>query len=165
MKFIDRFLKKSSKITYPDDVIVAAVSGKLIPASHIHDEVFSKEIMGKTIGLEPLDGTVVAPANGVLEVVYPTGHAFAVRANNGMSLLVHIGIDTVNLQGKGFSILKKQGDTVNAGEPVIVFDLKLIKQLQYDPVIIMAIMEADSLPGEISYIEYSDVQRGQVITL
>ncbi|MBP3275519.1 MAG: PTS glucose transporter subunit IIA [Kandleria sp.] len=75
---------------------------------------------------------MTSPANGVLSVLFPTGHAFGITTNDGTELLVHIGIDTVNLKGKGFNVLAKQGDHVLAGQPIIKVDRDLIKQEGYD---------------------------------
>ena len=86
--------------------------------------MFSQEAMGQTVAVEPTNGLIRSPANGELEMVFETKHAFAVRMKDGTGLLVHIGVDTVNMKGEGFTALKQQGDTVKAGEPVIKVDLK-----------------------------------------
>lgn len=87
--------------------------------------MFAQEIMGQTIGFVPKNGLIVSPANGTLEVVFQTGHAFGVRMQDGTGLLVHIGINTVDMNGKGFKIFARQGDTVKAGQPIIFVDLAM----------------------------------------
>ncbi len=91
MGLMDLFKKKE----FNDDQIVSIVDGDMISPSEINDQMFSQEMMGKTIGFK-LDGdTIVAPINGTLSVMYPTGHAFGIEQENGLSVLVHIGIDTL----------------------------------------------------------------------
>ena len=80
----------------------------MISLKEINDPMFAEEMMGQTIGFILSVGEVVVPATGRLEVLFPTGHAFALRMNDGTGLLVHIGIDTVNLKGKGFKVLKSK---------------------------------------------------------
>ena len=106
-----------------DDTIVAPVTGDLIAAADIDDPAFASGAMGQTVAVVPADGTVCSPANGTLEMVFDTGHAFGLRMADGTGLLVHIGIDTVGMTGDGFKILKHQGDVVRAGEPVVEVDL------------------------------------------
>jgi glucose-specific phosphotransferase system IIA component len=146
-----------------DQDIVSPVTGRLIPASELSDQMFQEEMMGQTIGIVPMDGTVCAPANGVLEVMYPTGHAFAVRRSDQEGILVHIGIDTVNLKGKGFRILKKQGDTVKAGEPIVLADISLIKSEGLDPSVMLVITEPAENGEKETYISSRDVMQGEII--
>lgn len=102
--------------------LVAPVSGELKDLSMVDDPVFSKGTMGKGFAVAPSTNTVVSPVSGDLMMVFPTGHAFAVKTEDGAEVLVHIGIDTVELKGEGFTSLKAQGDSVSAGEPVVEFD-------------------------------------------
>lgn len=113
----------------------------MISPKEINDPMFAEEMMGQTIGFILSDGEVVAPATGRLEVLFPTGHAFALRMNDGTRLLIHIGIDTVNLKGKGFKVLKKQGDRVKAGEIVVKVDLDTVKQAGYDAITMLIVTE------------------------
>lgn len=113
----------------------------MISPKEINDPMFAEEMMGQTIGFILSDGEVVAPAIGRLEVLFPTGHAFALRMNDGTRLLIHIGIDTVNLKGKGFKVLKKQGDRVKAGEIVVKVDLDTVKQAGYDATTMLIVTE------------------------
>lgn len=113
----------------------------MISPKEINDPMFAEEMMGQTIGFILSDGEVVAPATRRLEVLFPTGHAFALRMNDGTRLLIHIGIDTVNLKGKGFKVLKKQGDRVKAGEIVVKVDLDTVKQAGYDATTMLIVTE------------------------
>lgn len=109
-----------------DDDIVAMADGKIVPVNTVSDEVFASEAMGKTCVFQ-YDGpfvTICAPANGELSALFPTGHAFGIAMHNGMELLIHIGVNTVNEKGSGFRVLAKQGDSVKAGTPVVEVNLK-----------------------------------------
>ncbi|MCH3961664.1 MAG: PTS glucose transporter subunit IIA [Solobacterium sp.] len=143
--------------------IVAPVTGKLIPASELSDQMFREEMMGQTIGIMPTDGTVCSPANGILEVLYPTGHAFAVRRSDQEGILVHIGIDTVNLKGRGFRMLKKQGDPVKAGEPIVIADLNTVKEAGLDSCVMLVITEPAEEGKKETYIPSGSVAHGEVI--
>ena len=147
-----------------DDAIRAVADGKMILPCEIKDAVFSGELMGQTIGIIPENGKVVSPISGTLEVMYPTGHAFAVRGMNGVGILVHIGIDTVTLNGKGFKILKKQGDSVIAGENVVTVDLHYLQESGIDSTIMIVETEPGT-DGKIKFIDPCEVKRNQIISM
>lgn len=115
-----------------EDQFYPVCQGRIIPTKEIKDPVFAEETLGETIAFEPISGEFYSPADGVIEVLFPTGHAFALRTTDDIVLLVHIGIDTVSLQGKGFTIHKQEGDSVKAGELVITADMDLIKKAGLD---------------------------------
>ena len=120
------------------------------------------EAMGQTVAVEPANGTIGAPANGVLESVFETGHAFTLRMKDGTGLLVHIGVDTVNLKGKGFAVLKKQGDTVAAGEPVVKVDLAAVKAAGYSTQTMTVVAEPLDDASPVSFMPFgAAVTRGQ----
>ena len=147
-----------------DNVIVAVADGALIGPDKIKDEMFSQEAMGQTIAVEPTSGVIVSPANGALEMVFETGHAFAVRMKDGTGLLVHIGVDTVNMKGEGFKVLKKQGDEVKAGEPVVQVDLKAVEAAGYSTQTMIVVTEPANEDVPVSYIPFGPVKAGQIIT-
>lgn len=161
MGLFDRLLKKE-KIVYQDDDIVALGNADLVPLHNIDDIMFAQEMMGQTIAFDLYDGVVVSPCNGTLEVMYPTGHAFAVRCENGMGILVHIGVDTVNMRGKGFKVFGKQGQKVNAGQKLVEVNLDIVKNEGYDPVCMMIITD----PIDEKRIDFTcckSVKRGEII--
>lgn len=147
-----------------DDAIVAVADGILIGPEKMKDEMFSQEAMGQTIAVEPANGRIVAPANGTLEMVFETGHAFAIRMKDGTGLLVHIGVDTVNMKGEGFTVLKKQGDEVKAGEPVVNVDLKAVEAAGYSTQTMLVITEPAEEGKLAAFIPYGPVTAGKVIT-
>ena len=112
--------------------LVAPADGRLIPLSQVADPVFSQKMLGDGIAIDELCGdTICAPADGVLEMIFRTNHAFAVKTSQGIDILVHIGINTVELDGAGFERLREQGQTVKAGDPVIRIDRQRISQAGY----------------------------------
>ena len=135
----------------------------MISPKEINDPMFAEEMMGQTIGFILSDGEVVAPATGRLEVLFTIGHAFALRMNDGTGLLVHIGIDTVNLKGKGFKVLKKQWERAKAGEADVKFDLDTVKQAGYDTITMLIVYRANSWWKKINFIGFGDVKKSQII--
>ena len=119
--------------------ITSPAEGKAIPLSEVTDATFAQEILGKGAAIVPEKGVIYAPFDGKIDVMFETGHAVGIVGDNGIELLVHIGIDTVNLEGKYFTPKKVTGDSVKKGDILIEFDIKKIKEAGYDvttPVII-----------------------------
>ena len=145
-----------------DDNVVAVCSGEYVKNSDIKDKTFADELLGKTIAIEPSDGEIVSPISGTIEVLFPTKHAFAVRGKDGTGYLVHVGIDTVNLNGEGFESLKNQGDKVKAGETVLKVDLNKVKEKC--PVTTMLIVSEPVDNKLYNFIDFETIQKGQVIS-
>ena len=121
------------------EAILAPVSGEVEALTNVNDPVFSGEMMGKGIAIIPTDGTIYAPFSGTLTVFYDSKHAYGIRSDKGTELLIHIGIDTVNLKGKHFTTNKKQGDAVQKGEVLGTFDRKAIEQAGYDTTVMLVV--------------------------
>lgn len=115
-------------------VIVAPVAGEVVAADKINDPTFSEQMLGKTIGIVPAGGQVVAPVTGTIDSVFDTGHAITVIADDGAQIIIHVGLDTVNLQGKHFTVHAQAGDKVTPGKVLIEFDREGIIADGYDPV-------------------------------
>lgn len=163
MGLFDKLLNKDNKTKYDDSDIVAIANAVIIPVSNVSDVMFAQEMMGQTVAFELKDGAIVSPANGKLEVMYHTGHAFAVRTKTGLGLLVHVGINTVELGGKGFKILAKQGDTVTAGQKLLEVDIHLLKEAGYDTTTMLIVTEPIDTTKKIPFLDAGDVQQGQII--
>ncbi|MCI8356489.1 MAG: PTS glucose transporter subunit IIA [Lachnospiraceae bacterium] len=119
--------------------LVSPTDGKLVSIKEVSDPTFSEEILGKGVAVIPSDGKFCAPADGTVTTVFPTGHAAAVTTEEGVEVLIHIGLDTVKLDGKHFTIRTEEGKKVKAGDVLIEADLEKIKEEGYDiitPVII-----------------------------
>ncbi|TKH42875.1 PTS beta-glucoside transporter subunit EIIBCA [Paenibacillus terrae] len=121
------------------ETIYSPITGKTIPLSQVNDSAFSTEAMGKGLAIEPSVGEVVAPIDGVVTSLFPTGHAIGLTSNGGTEILIHIGINTVALKGKHFNPVVKEGDSVKQGELLIQFDREQIIEAGYEivtPVIV-----------------------------
>ena len=111
-----------------EEELVAPINGQVVPLSDVKDEVFSSGSMGKGIAIEPQEGKVCSPLDGEVVMVFPTGHAIGLKSTNGAEVMIHIGMDTVELEGKGFTTLVKKGQAVKKGDPLIKFDMEAIKK-------------------------------------
>lgn len=130
---------RTSEPLNKQSVIAAPLSGKVIPLSEVNDEVFSKKIMGEGAAIVPDDGEVSAPFDGVVNTVFPTRHAIGLTNDDGVEVIIHIGLDTVELNGEGFEAFVKDGDRVRKGDRLIRFDRSAIQEKGYDlttPVIV-----------------------------
>ena len=107
---------------------VAFMSGEVIPLEEVADKVFAEKMMGDGYAIEPDDGHVVSPMDGEVTVVFPTGHAYGITHKDGIEILIHLGIDTVELNGLGFESRVKVGDKVKAGAALGYMDLAVIKE-------------------------------------
>lgn len=110
------------------------LSGKVLPLSDVPDKVFSSGAMGKGIAIDPEKGELSAPADGEITTIFPTGHAVGLTTKDGIEILMHIGMDTVELEGQGFETFVKQGDQVKAGDLLVRFDIEAIKAAGYSVV-------------------------------
>ncbi|MPM96874.1 hypothetical protein SDC9_144039 [bioreactor metagenome] len=111
--------------------IGSPLDGTVMPLEQIPDPVFSRGTVGAGVGILPIGDTVVSPAPGKILVAHETGHAFGIRLDSGIELLIHVGIDTVNMEGRGFDVKVKTGDRVEAGTPLVTFDRKVIEEEGY----------------------------------
>ena len=109
------------------EIIASPLIGNVVPLDQVPDQVFASGAMGKGIAIDPTDGVIVAPAKATVNLVFPTGHAIGLTTENGVELLIHIGMDTVSLAGKGFKTYVEAGDVVEVGQKLIEFDLATIR--------------------------------------
>lgn len=127
-----------------DNTIVAPLAGKITDLENVNDPVFSQGMMGPGLAIVPdASGNVYAPISGSLTIASETGHAYGLVSDSGLEVLIHIGIDTVNLNGHGFTSEVKQGDQVNKGALLGSFDLAVIKESGYDPDVMVIVTNAD----------------------
>lgn len=123
--------------------IYAPLTGEYINIENIPDPVFAQKMMGEGFGINPTEGEVVSPIEGKVDNVFPTKHAIGLKADNGLEILVHIGLDTVQLDGQGFEILVSSGDTVQVGDPLLKFDLEYIRNNAKDVISPIIITNSD----------------------
>ena len=114
--------------------ITSPLEGRAVPISEIPDPVFSTGVVGDGIAIEPTSNTVVCPADATVVTAPDSGHAFGLKLDSGVELLIHVGIDTVELGGKGFDVKVKAGDHVSAGQPLVVFDPTVIDEAGYSKI-------------------------------
>ncbi|MEG1704294.1 MAG: PTS glucose transporter subunit IIA [Niameybacter sp.] len=109
--------------------IISPMTGEAIDLSQVPDPVFSEKMVGDGIAIIPTENRVVAPCDGKIVQIFPTNHAIGIETTTGLDLLIHIGIDTVDLKGEGFKRLVEEGDTVKMGDPILKIDIKRIQEL------------------------------------
>ena len=119
--------------------IQAPVQGQLVSLDQINDEVFASQQMGKTLAIYPTEEQIVSPGNGQVTALYPTHHAIGLKLDNGAEILLHIGINTVELKGRGFETFVKVGERVRLGQKLLSFDKQIIQATGYDPTVLVIV--------------------------
>lgn len=164
MDFLNIFNKKNNNLVKDDD-LVAIADGELFDVSEVKDSMFAEKMMGDSVAFR-FNGdkvTLCSPANGELTTLFPSGHAFGITRNDGVEILIHIGINTVYENGNGFKIHnKKQGSKVNAGDPIVTVNFKELSQ-KYDMDTILIITNPNN--KEIKFIKPQLVKKMQTIVL
>ncbi len=145
MGFWENLIHGSKKTAPKEKIVYSPLKGHVIPLSEVKDPVFSQGMMGPGVGIEPEDGNLCAPADGEITVAFPTGHAVALKTADGMEILIHIGIDTVKMNGDGFQCHAEEGNTVKAGDPLVSFDLHKIRSAGYDATTMVLVSNAAEL--------------------
>lgn len=118
-------------------LIDKVVEGSLIDVNGLPDKVFSEKMLGDSIAYKPKNSVVYSPIDGEVTMIFPTGHAIGIRAENGLEILIHIGINSVNLNGQGFKRFVKEGQIVQKGEKLLEFDLKVFSENNIDDSVIV----------------------------
>ena len=162
MAIFDKFTKKEESVEIPESLQIdaqpgigyAPVSGRVIRMTDVPDKVFSTEVLGKGCALWPDGDVVYAPANGWVGTAM--GHAITIKSDGGVEVLVHVGVNTVNLKGKGFTNLVSDGDRVVAGQPIIVMDRKVITEAGYQDCVVFAISNSADLADVELTAEFSE---------
>ena len=136
--------------------ISSPLKGEVVPLTEVKDETFASEMMGKGIAINPTEGKVVSPINGTVQMIFKTKHAIGLKSEDGAEILIHIGMDTVQLDGKHFTAHVKDGDKVKVGDTLVEFDMDAIKKEGYElitPVIITNTMDyLEIVPKEIKSV-------------
>lgn len=123
---------KSTKLE--KEIVVSPIKGKVLNLSDIEDAAFSSGVLGQGVAIIPSDGKVVAPVNGVVTTLFPSLHAIGILSDEGVEVLIHIGLNTVQLEGRGFEACIKQGDRITKGQTILKFDIDVIKEAGYSVV-------------------------------
>ena len=145
--------------------LTSPVNGTQIPLSEVADEIFASEMLGTTVAVEPADGKIVAPCDGEVSNIFETGHAVCITTESGGELLIHIGIDTVKMDGKGFTKKVSDGDKVHAGDILVEANLEEIKNAGYQTTTMMILTNTDEF-GNVTKAEPAEVKTtSKVMTL
>ena len=153
----------SDKVT--EETLTSPVNGTQIPLAEVADETFASEMLGSTVAVEPADGKIVAPCDGEVSSIFETGHAVCITTEAGGELLIHIGIDTVKMDGKGFTKKVSDGDKVHAGDVLVEADLNEIKNAGYQATTMMILTNTDDF-GNVTKAEPAEVKTtSKVMTL
>lgn len=144
------------KVSAEKEVISSPVKGNVVPLEKVEDAAFSAGALGKGIAVDPTEGKVVAPCDGTVMTLFPTKHAIGIVSDNGCEVLIHIGMNTVKLEGKGFEAHIKQGDKVKKGDVLVTFDIESLKKEGYSlvtPIIVT---------NTADYLDVVEVANGSV---
>lgn len=162
MGLFDKILEKAAgtQASKADpNVLYAPITGRYIPMEEIPDPLFSEGVMGKCCGIEPTEGKLVAPGDGEISAVTPTNHAVGLTMDGGAEVLIHVGMDTVKMNGKGFTIKVSQGQHVKCGDTLLLFDIDAIKEAGYPTVTAFVVANSDDYP-ELSFKTGADLVCG-----
>lgn len=121
--------------------VTSPFNGRVVPLDDVDDEVFSERVMGDGVAVRPASGEVVAPLSGRIEKLFEGGHGLAIENDDGLQVLVHIGLETVKLKGDGFTVHASEGDVVGAGDLIVTVDLGRMDELGIDlvsPVVVIS---------------------------
>ncbi|MGV8966380.1 MAG: glucose PTS transporter subunit IIA [Cellulomonas sp.] len=132
-------------VSTPTAMIAAPVAGHVVALDEVDDKVFASRALGEGVGIAPTSGRVTSPVSGVLVTVPKSGHAFGIKTDDGVEVLVHIGIDTVRLEGKCFDVAVQKGQRVAAGDLLAVVDLEGIRDAGFDPTTIVVVINSKTL--------------------
>ena len=144
-------------------IIKSPLKGKIRDIAEVNDKVFSEGIMGKGVAIEPIDGKVTAPFDGKVEAIFNTKHAIGLKSDNGVEMLIHIGIDTVNLEGKYFTAHVENGQEVKAGDLLVEFDIDAIKNAGYDIITPVLITNVEDYKNILPITASNMVENDEII--
>lgn len=154
MSLFGKFLKREDSgdggtvsIEEEQGIVYSPVNGKVITLESVDDGMFSEKILGDGMAVVPSDGNFIAPVSGTVESAFPTGHAYGIKTDSGLEVLIHIGLDTVNLNGKGFRPQVRQGEKVKAGDKLAEVDLEVIRKAGYPTETMIIVTSGNQVTG------------------
>ncbi|WP_338207687.1 PTS glucose transporter subunit IIA [Lactiplantibacillus paraxiangfangensis] len=156
MNFFGKRIKNS------DTAIVSPVNGEVVPITKVPDEVFAQKMMGDGLAVIPTDDVVVAPIDGKVSFIAETRHGIGITSKTGLEMVVHLGIDTVNLKGAPFNVQVKLNQSIKAGQPLVMMDRQAIVAAKLDPIVIIAMTNLNDLKQRIE-LTVGSAQAGQAV--
>ncbi|WP_125763824.1 PTS sugar transporter subunit IIA [Companilactobacillus hulinensis] len=142
--------------------IAAPVTGNLIKLEKVNDPVFAKKMMGDGFAIEPDDGNIVSPVDGVVSMVFPTKHAISLKSKSGLEIMLHLGIDTVELSGMPFELMVHEGNKITTSQPLVTMDLEAIAKAKKDPVVMLIITNMTDVL-QMSTFDEAHITSGQKV--
>lgn len=161
MGFLKQLFKKET-IQYTPGTIYAPLDGEFVPLEAVADPVFSSGMLGKGIGIEPKQGLLYAPADGVVTLIAKTKHAIGITTADGAELLLHIGLDTVEMNGDGFQCLVQQNQSVSLGQCLMRFDLNKIRAAGHGTTVLVVLTNSMQY-DEISFDTTAEIHRSEPV--
>lgn len=149
--------KKKEETKFEKNCVYVPVNGKTATLESLEDGMFSEKMMGDGIAVIPSDGKFTVPIGGTVKAAFPTGHAYGILTDDGAEVLIHIGIDTVELEGKGFRPHVKQGQRVSVGDKLVTVDLDVVKDGGYQTAAIVIVTSGNQIKDRAA--KDIDVQR------
>ena len=143
--------------------IFSPMYGEVISLSEVPDPVFAQKMMGDGIAVIPKDGKVVSPVKGQIIQVFPTKHAIGIRTKHGLEILIHVGLDTVELNGEGYEVTVSEGQKVKIGDPIMNVDIEFIEKNNKEIVTPIIITNSAEKTEKIVVREAGEIQRGEYI--
>lgn len=139
--------------------VAADAKGTIVPMESIPDEVFAQGILGKCCGIDPVEGKVFAPLSGEITQVPDSLHALGIQGDNGVEILIHVGVDTVEMKGDGFASSVKVGDKIKVGQPLLTMDLEKIKAAGHPAVVITVVTNTDDY-ASVDLVASGEIEPG-----
>lgn len=157
--------KNFFKKTEEKEKIVASLSGKVVKLEDVPDPVFNQKMMGDGIAIDPSKGEVVSPVNGKVVQIPDSKHAIGLESEKGTEILIHVGLETVALAGKGFTTNVSVGDRISVGQTLITFDLDYIREKASSTVTPMVITNSNTLDKKITVFDIADAKAGETVLI
>ncbi|QII47422.1 PTS glucose transporter subunit IIA [Bacillus paralicheniformis] len=154
----DKIFKSKKKIKKEE--IFSPLTGQLVPLEQVPDPVFSEKLMGDGVAVIPEEGVLVSPVEGEVVQVFHTKHAIGIQSVSGLDILLHVGLETVELSGEGFNVFIKEGQTVKVGDPLLNFDISFLKSENKEIMTPIIITNYSDKIDEIIHVDRQAVSKG-----
>lgn len=148
-----------------ETTVFSPIKGTVLPLSEVNDPIFAQEMMGKGLAIQPSENTVVSPIEGVVSMIAPSKHAIGITSTTGVEILIHVGLDTVQLNGEGFELLVQEHEKIDRNQPLLNFNKEQLEQQGYDTVIPIIITNSGEFEEVIVNAEASVTHEDKLMTV